>query len=109
MGEKSPTQNLRTAKKILIMTVQKECFSNPRNVPLIIVGKDNEGLLHVKSKITKRKGDSCFLTPILLPANCALTTRLVAQIHLSWGYSNTAFNNKGKILDFEIENCQIDY
>ncbi|GFQ71197.1 integrase_H2C2 domain-containing protein [Trichonephila clavata] len=70
-------------EKILVSTVQRECFPEPKNVPIIDVVKDNEGLLRVKTKITERKDDPCFLTPILLPANCALTTRLVEYLHKS--------------------------
>ncbi|GFQ95143.1 putative RNA-directed DNA polymerase from transposon X-element [Trichonephila clavata] len=73
-GGEISNSEFKNAEKILIRTVQRECFSEPKNVPIINVVKDNEGLLRVKTKITYRKDDPCFLTPILRPENCALTT-----------------------------------
>ncbi|GFY77310.1 putative RNA-directed DNA polymerase from transposon X-element [Trichonephila inaurata madagascariensis] len=72
-----------SVEKILLRIVQSECFFEPRNVPIINVVKDREELLRVKIKITERKDDPYFLTPILLPANCGLTTQLVEYLYKS--------------------------
>ncbi|GFR17243.1 hypothetical protein TNCT_318041 [Trichonephila clavata] len=66
-GGEISNSEFENAEKILIRTVQRECFPEPKNVPIINVVKDNEGLLRVK--ITERKDDPCFLSPILLPEN----------------------------------------
>ncbi|GFS48679.1 integrase catalytic domain-containing protein [Trichonephila inaurata madagascariensis] len=71
------------AERILIKTVQRECFPELRNVPIINIVEDNEGLLPVKTKIIECRDDHCFLTTILLPANCAITTRRVEYLHKS--------------------------
>ncbi|GFQ95365.1 integrase catalytic domain-containing protein [Trichonephila clavata] len=61
-GGEISNSEFEIAEKILIRTVQRECFPEPRNAPTIKVVKDNEGLMRVKAKITERKDDPCFLT-----------------------------------------------
>ena len=88
VGELSSSEILN-AEMTLIRSVQKECFPDESGIPLINVIRDNEGVMRVKTRITERNDDPCFLTPILLPANCALTERLIEYIHKTKCHAGT--------------------
>ncbi|GFW15338.1 integrase_H2C2 domain-containing protein [Trichonephila clavipes] len=113
-GGEISNSEFENGEKILIRTVQRECFPEPRNLPIINVVKNNKGLLRVKTKITECKDDPCFLKSILLPANCALTPRLVGYLHKSICHASTqvllsiigeniAFLNRGELSDRLLE------
>ncbi|GFT93058.1 putative RNA-directed DNA polymerase from transposon X-element [Trichonephila clavipes] len=75
--EELSTSEIEKAENTLISTVQKEYFPENNNIPRIKTFVDNEGLIRVKTRITERKGDFNFLSPILLPNDCILTRRLI--------------------------------
>ncbi|GFT09056.1 integrase catalytic domain-containing protein [Trichonephila clavipes] len=79
--EELSTSEIEKAKNTLIFTVQKEYFPENNNIPHIKTFVDNEGLIRVKTRITERKDDFNFLSPILLPNDCILTQRLIEYYH----------------------------
>ncbi|GFR11268.1 integrase catalytic domain-containing protein [Trichonephila clavata] len=75
------TSEIEKAKNTLIGSVQKEYFPEVNNIPHVNTFIDNEGLIRVKTRITERKDDPNFLSPILLTNNCILTQRLIEYYH----------------------------
>ncbi|GFW20746.1 integrase catalytic domain-containing protein [Trichonephila clavipes] len=79
--EELSTSEIEKAENTLISTVQKEYFPENNNNPHIKTFVDNEGLIRVKTRITERKDDFNFLSPILLPNDCILALRLIEYYH----------------------------
>ncbi|GFW59064.1 integrase catalytic domain-containing protein [Trichonephila clavipes] len=79
--EELSTSEIEKAENALISTVQKEYFPKNNNIPHIKTFVDSEGLIRVKTRITERKDDFNFLSPILLPNDCILTWRLIEYYH----------------------------
>ncbi|GFW48438.1 integrase catalytic domain-containing protein [Trichonephila clavipes] len=79
--EELSTSEIEKAENTLISTVQKEYFPENNNIPHTKTFVDNESLIRVKTRITERKDDFNFLSPILLPNDCILTRRLIAYYH----------------------------
>ncbi|GFS99104.1 putative RNA-directed DNA polymerase from transposon X-element [Trichonephila clavipes] len=79
--EELSTSKIEKAENTLISTVQKEYFPENNNIPHIKTFADNEGLIRVRTRITERKDDFNFLSPILLPNDCILTRRLIEYYH----------------------------
>ncbi|GFX46050.1 putative RNA-directed DNA polymerase from transposon X-element [Trichonephila clavipes] len=72
---------VENAERVLIRLVQDKMFPNLKSIPIVNVFKDNEGIIRVKTKITERK-DPNFISPVLMPSKCLLTTRLIEYYHL---------------------------
>ncbi|GFW04093.1 putative RNA-directed DNA polymerase from transposon X-element [Trichonephila clavipes] len=79
--EELSTSETEKAENTLISTVQKEYFPENNNIPHIKTFVDNEGLIRFKTRITERKDDFNFLSPILPPNDCILTQRLIEYYH----------------------------
>ncbi|GBM93776.1 hypothetical protein AVEN_252744-1 [Araneus ventricosus] len=63
--------------------VQRKSFSEKNDsIKKLLVIKDDEGIIRVKTKIIERDDTLDFRFPILLPAKHHLTTCLICQCHL---------------------------
>ncbi|GBM49848.1 hypothetical protein AVEN_191249-1 [Araneus ventricosus] len=76
--EKKETEN------VLWRMVQRKGFSDKNDsIKKLLVIKDDEGIIRVKTKIVERDDTLDFRFPILLPAKHHLTTCLIRQCHLT--------------------------
>ncbi|GBM15237.1 hypothetical protein AVEN_144031-1 [Araneus ventricosus] len=74
----------KEAEKVLWRMVQRKSFSEKNHsIKKLLVIKDNEGIIRVKTKIIERDDILDFRFPILLPTKHHLTTCLIRQCHLT--------------------------
>lgn len=81
-SDTSSVEEKTKAENLLWRIVQQNNFQKIENIGKgLVVVKDNEGLIRVKSKIIDSKDEYAFRYPILLPSKNHIVTCLIRELH----------------------------
>jgi hypothetical protein len=82
-------QEFENAERKLLKMVQEESFDTEDNPKLksLCTFKDQDGLIRLKTKITRRNDEEDFKCPIVLPSEHKLVEMLIRQKHLQLSHA----------------------
>ncbi|GFS53052.1 integrase catalytic domain-containing protein [Trichonephila inaurata madagascariensis] len=83
---------LDAAEKVLVKIVQQETLKNENiesRLKTLCIFTDFNGLIRLKTKITRRDNVENFISPLLLPSDHPLVERLVFERHLQSSHAGT--------------------